>query len=213
LCGEGAPSLSEVAQKSGIGKSNVSRNNGFLKSVGVLEGGRRKELTDEGRQLAIAIGNGLEDEIKERWAEILLDCDDTKAIIDMLKIQGGIDSTQFSNKMASALGVINGNNNSTGLNTLEEILKVSNLITERDEEIFFNPKVNVNDEKQSLNMKPKKQKKQDESDGSAEKDLSDVNLFQPDLHINMQIHISPETKPDQIEKIFKSMNRYLKDFK
>ena len=35
----------------------------------------------------------------------------------------------------------------------------------------------------------------------------------PQLHINIQLHISPETSAEQIDKIFESMARHLKDFR
>lgn len=35
----------------------------------------------------------------------------------------------------------------------------------------------------------------------------------PQLHINIQLHISPETSTEQIDKIFESMARHLKDFR
>lgn len=34
----------------------------------------------------------------------------------------------------------------------------------------------------------------------------------PELHINIQLHISPESSTDQIDKIFESMAKHLKDF-
>jgi len=34
----------------------------------------------------------------------------------------------------------------------------------------------------------------------------------PELHINIQLHISPETSAEQIDKIFESMAKHLKDF-
>jgi len=35
----------------------------------------------------------------------------------------------------------------------------------------------------------------------------------PQLHINIQLHISPETTAEQIDKIFESMAKHLKDFR
>ncbi len=35
----------------------------------------------------------------------------------------------------------------------------------------------------------------------------------PELHINIQLHISPESTPEQIDKIFESMSKHLKDFR
>ena len=34
----------------------------------------------------------------------------------------------------------------------------------------------------------------------------------PELHINIQLHISPESSPEQIDKIFESMAKHLKEF-
>lgn len=34
----------------------------------------------------------------------------------------------------------------------------------------------------------------------------------PELHINIQLHISPESSTEQIDKIFESMSKHLKDF-
>jgi hypothetical protein len=34
----------------------------------------------------------------------------------------------------------------------------------------------------------------------------------PELHINIQLHLSPESTADQIDKIFESMAKHLKDF-
>jgi hypothetical protein len=34
----------------------------------------------------------------------------------------------------------------------------------------------------------------------------------PELHINIQLHISPESSAEQIDKIFESMSKHLKDF-
>jgi len=39
------------------------------------------------------------------------------------------------------------------------------------------------------------------------------HTFSPKLHIDVQIHISPESSPEQIDKIFESMAKHLKDFR
>jgi len=42
---------------------------------------------------------------------------------------------------------------------------------------------------------------------------SDSSSFSPRLHIDVQVHISPESSPEQIDKIFESMSKHLRDFK
>ena len=39
------------------------------------------------------------------------------------------------------------------------------------------------------------------------------STFNPNLHIDIQIHISPESNAEQIDKIFESMAKHLKGFK
>lgn len=39
-----------------------------------------------------------------------------------------------------------------------------------------------------------------------------VHTFSPKLHIDVQIHISPDSSSEQIDKIFESMAKHLKDF-
>jgi len=40
-------------------------------------------------------------------------------------------------------------------------------------------------------------------------DVSSMGQAQPSLHIDIQIHISPDAKPEQIEQIFSSMAKHL----
>ncbi|AEG01362.1 DUF5343 domain-containing protein [Methylomonas methanica] len=44
-------------------------------------------------------------------------------------------------------------------------------------------------------------------------DTEKTHGFSPRLHIDVQVHISPESSPEQIDKIFESMAKHLKDFK
>lgn len=39
------------------------------------------------------------------------------------------------------------------------------------------------------------------------------SAFSPEPHIDVQIHISPESNAEQIDKIFESMAKHLKDFR
>lgn len=85
-------------------------------------------------------------------------------------------------------------------------------------------KANGNTQKTSTSKKQKSQTKSEENTNflkmnSNEKsnepdDLSAKTLrYPPELHINIQLHISPETSADQIDKIFESMSKHLKEFK
>lgn len=59
------------------------------------------------------------------------------------------------------------------------------------------------------------EKKENTADKVDKKPQGDGNHsgFSPRLHIDVQVHISPESSPEQIDKIFESMAKHLKDFK
>lgn len=75
-------------------------------------------------------------------------------------------------------------------------------------------------------LRPKKQqisakKKTEKSKQATQVEKPDLQTYQqnnlkqkgiPSLHIDIQIHISPDTSSDQIDKIFESMAKHLKDF-
>ncbi len=70
--------------------------------------------------------------------------------------------------------------------------------------------------KPSLNQAvPVASYEKEDSDSSSEetKKKPSVHGQLPQLHINIQLHISPESTPEQIDKIFESMSRHLKDFR
>src|SRR5271168_2414085 len=72
LCGDTPANLDTVAAKAAMDKTIVSRNNGFLVSLDVLTEGKSKTLTPDGKKLAVAIGNNLEEDAAVEWRRIFL---------------------------------------------------------------------------------------------------------------------------------------------
>lgn len=63
---------------------------------------------------------------------------------------------------------------------------------------------------------PKKEKKAPSTAGKKEGQAFDgdgESSFSPRLHIDVQVHISPDSSPEQIDKIFEAMSKHLKGFK
>ncbi|NLE46318.1 MAG: DUF5343 domain-containing protein [Chloroflexi bacterium] len=58
--------------------------------------------------------------------------------------------------------------------------------------------------------KPKPSNTTGVSQPSAERKSAVFQGVEPAIHINIQIHISPDAKPDQIDQIFESMAKHLK---
>jgi hypothetical protein len=212
-CGSGKAKLNDVAKKAGLNATMVSANNGFLVSIGALGEGRDKELSAPGKALAIAIGNNIEEEVRAEWRSLFLACDDTRSIVDMIKIQRGIPKSHLVGRIASSLGLVSGNKSKTGINTLIEILETAHLIRDDDGKYVIHEDASkkaaeatnaeASDDPPETDDPPPKKK--------AKVHLPGVSVGNPpDIHINIQVHISPESTPEQIEKIFESMAKYLK---
>ncbi|QTN30768.1 hypothetical protein HZ994_00660 [Akkermansiaceae bacterium] len=216
VCGKGKASLGDVAAKAGIDSTMVSRNNGFLLSIGALQGGRDKELTGPGRDLAIAIGNNIDEDIKQNWKQVFLGCERTKSVLDMVKIQKGITKSQFTAKVASALGLVVNPTTKTGINTLTDIFEKAQLLKQDDGKYVVH--------EDALTVQPADEKEEIKSDPDSDPEPDPVSVKKemyhgdstnnrssgsPEIHINVQVHISPESTPEQIEKIFESMRKHL----
>ena len=61
----------DVSKLDSVHQSSVSRNNGFLTEIGVLQGETKKLITRRGRSLALALARKDKEEIRRNWREIV----------------------------------------------------------------------------------------------------------------------------------------------
>jgi hypothetical protein len=132
LCGDDPASLEVVAGKAAMDKTLVSRNHGFLVSLGLLSDGKAKTLTPDGKKLAIAIGNNLEEDAAVEWRRVFLSAPAAKSVVDMLKVQKEIPAGTLPGKIAAALGLAGSSSITTGVNSLIEVLAKAGAIQEQD---------------------------------------------------------------------------------
>ena len=64
-----AVNLDEVARTAVMDTTIISRNNAFLMSVGIIEGGRAKGITGKGKSLAQALHYNVVEDIATGWRE------------------------------------------------------------------------------------------------------------------------------------------------
>jgi hypothetical protein len=132
LCGDTPASLDTVAARAAMDKTLVSRNNGFLVSLDLLTEGKSKTLTPDGKKLALAIGNNLEEDAAVEWRRIFLNAPAAKSVVDMLRVQREIPEAALSGRIASTLGQPGSSSTTTGVNALVEILTKAGVIHEQD---------------------------------------------------------------------------------
>ena len=221
LCGGKPASLADVASKAGVDKTVVSRNNGFLNSLGLLSGGKSKSLTEEGKELAIALGNDMEEDAALSWRRTFLSASSTKPVIDMLQVQKQIPKEQFVGKVASTLGIVSGKAGvSVGINTLAEILLRSGLLKDSDGKYsivsgILDAPIEESEETQQEGtivnektpLQPTEQPQNVFQERASARDVA--AKFQIPIHVNIELHLPASSEQAVYDALFKSIRENL----
>lgn len=126
----------EVADRAAIDKTQVSRNNGFLVSVGVLEGGNKKSLTSRGRALANALDLEMPSEISSAWRAVTEESDFLRKVVSAVRIRGGMETSTLRSHIAFTAGVPKKATSMAGAGSVIDSLLVSGLLREQDGKIL-----------------------------------------------------------------------------
>jgi hypothetical protein len=132
LCGDKPVGLDSVAQRAGLNKTQVSGNHGFLVSLGLLEGGKAKTLTPEGRELALAINHDLAEDVAAGWRRTLHDAPAMQGVIGMFRVQRELQQGALPGRIGAALGIPMTSATRTGINSLIDLLERCGILLEAD---------------------------------------------------------------------------------
>jgi hypothetical protein len=124
--------LAQVAATAGVHESTVSRNNGFLLSLAVIEGGQRKMLTPPGRELARALEYEMPDEIEARWRELVEPNEFLQRIVSAVRIRGGMEPTTFQSHIAYSAGLPRSGTAMTSAAAVADVLRAAGMIREEN---------------------------------------------------------------------------------
>ena len=130
-----ALSIDEIAQATGMPRTSVSANNGFLVQVGLIGEGNKKAATEIGRSLGRAYMSKITDEVERIWKEIVAEDDFLSRMISAVRIRGGMDKTSFVNHIIYSSGQNDNKKTRAGANAIIDILKSISLIDETDGKI------------------------------------------------------------------------------
>ena len=128
-------SLDNIAQTTGMDKTIVSRNNGFLVQLSLISEGNKKSPTQEGIDLGRAYSLKMEEQIVKIWRSLIDNDEFLSRMLSAIKIRNGMERTSFINHILYSSGSSNNNNNRAGASTIIEIYKVSGLVEEQDGKI------------------------------------------------------------------------------
>lgn len=127
-----AASLEDVSKRAGINSTTISANNGFLLSLGVIEGGKSKSPTSVGKRLGDALGHGLEDEARALMRHLVDQSEFLKGVIGAIRIRRGMDESALRSHIAYSAGAGKTPAVLTGAGAVVELLLRAGAIQEED---------------------------------------------------------------------------------
>jgi hypothetical protein len=80
----------DVGKLDSVHQSSVSRNNGFLAGIGVLQGETKKLITRRGRSLALALARKDAAEIRRNWRAIVATNEFLQNVVAAVKLREGM---------------------------------------------------------------------------------------------------------------------------
>ena len=124
-----ALSLADLAQMSGMDKTIISRNNGFLLQLRLITEGNKKAPTEMCITLGRAYNLGM---ISKIWFEIVRNDEFLNRMISTIQIKTEMSKQDFVNHIVFSSSNNNSNNARAGASAIIEILKLTQMIEEND---------------------------------------------------------------------------------
>jgi hypothetical protein len=131
----------EAARPGDVGKldaahqSSVSRNNGFLTEIGILQGESKKLITRRGRELALALAHKDRAETRRNWRAIVATNEFLQNVVAAVKLREGMLYPTVQAYIAHAAGQPRNKPVMTGAGAIVEILKAAGLLREEAGEL------------------------------------------------------------------------------
>ena len=125
----------DVGKLDSVHQTSVSRNNGFLTEIGVLQGETKKLITRRGRALALALARKDREEIRQTWRAIVATNEFLQNVVAAVKLREGMLYPTVQAYIAHAAGQPRNKPVMTGAGAIVEILKTSGLLREEAGEL------------------------------------------------------------------------------
>ncbi len=125
----------DVGKLNAVHQSSVSRSNGFLTEIGVLQGETKKLITRRGRALAHALARKDEAEIRRNWRAIVASNEFLQNVVAAVKLREGMIYPTVQAYVAHAAGQPRNKPVMTGAGAIVEILKAAGLLREEAGEL------------------------------------------------------------------------------
>jgi hypothetical protein len=196
----------DVGRIIGINDSIVSANNGFLKAVGIIHGGKKKNTTSAGKALAAAYEYDKQDEIAATWRTLIESSDFLQKIVAAVRIRKGMDESSLDAHVAYSAGQPKTPRALTGAGTVVEILKVAGFLREEGGNLVAAPETSQPTEivEQRLVI-----------GDSMHQDVTPSNVLIPSRapsEVSLSIEVRVQCTPSDLDGLGQKLRQVLKDF-
>ena len=192
----------DVGKLDSVHQSSVSRTNGFLTEIGVLQGETKKLITRRGRALALALARKDQDGIRSNWRGIVGSTEFLQNVVSAVKLREGMLFPTVQAYIAHAAGQPRNKPVMAGAGAIVEILKAAELLREEAGEL-----VAVFDEDPRPEEPASKDTGEGESSGPSEVGIAAVVEANGASDAGVagtapvQIHLHINCEPDDIEDL------------
>lgn len=124
-------SLADIAKNTGMHATSISKNVGFLLSLGILEGGQNKAATAIGKKLGLALLHNVQEDIEAILSDIVAEDEFLKNVLAAVRIRKGMDESSLRSHIAYSAG-LSKNVSTAGTGAVVELLKRSGNLKAED---------------------------------------------------------------------------------
>lgn len=112
--------------------SSASRNNAFLAHLGILQGETKRIITEQGRDLALALGRRDREGIRQNWRKVVSTSEFMQNIVSAVKMREGMMRTTLQSYIAQAAKQPKNKPVMNGAGAIIDILRAAGLLREED---------------------------------------------------------------------------------
>jgi len=212
----GPASNDEIAKLAGLSATTVSRCNGFLISTNIIDGGNKKEVTQLGKKLGLALHHDQQDEIKKFWTEVVSSNSFLSEQVTAIRVQKAVKEDELAPKILYNSGAKKNKYSEIGSRTVVAILVRAGLLVENDGLYTVSKAGPVADE-EPLNKPDSngadENKLDNDGGGVVETKGNQVKPHGKDsgiqFAVNIQLHIQEFEDTSKYEDLFKALRKHL----
>ena len=193
-----ALSLDDVSQATGVPRTVVSGNNGFLVQIGIITDGNKKAATEAGRTLGRAYISKIDYEVERIWKEIVSENEFLNRMVSAVRIRNGMDRTSFINHLVYSSGQKDTKQNRTGASAIVEILKSVSILIDED------GKLSVNDGSMQEEKELIDNSKQENKENKNEKSVITTQAI-----TNIQINVNVSCSVNELDELGDKLEKLL----